>query len=76
MTNTTICATCQHPDGSLNTDYLAREGSCVFGCGTVIDSDMRMCSRCQDHSANRTECDTCGRCYEQWAHDGTWEIQP
>lgn len=69
------CPTCRNEDGSLNTDYLAANGSCVFGCGTVIDSAATgMCPHCLDHSANEVECETCPQRYADW--DGKWAIAP
>ena len=47
--------------------------SCVFGCGTVIDDDTQMCPTCRDHSANRFECETCGRVWEKWSDE--WELE-
>ena len=67
------CRTCQHEDGSLNTEYLDENGACVFGCGAKIDNDMKMCGTCRDHSANAVECETCGAQYEQWGNDNAWE---
>lgn len=51
-----------------------RDGaSCVFGCGSVIDDDTRMCPTCRDHSAPMFECDTCARHWEQWGEE--WEAE-
>lgn len=44
-------------------------GTCVFGCGSIVDSDTGMCPSCREHSADRVECD-CGRSWERW--DGQW----
>ncbi len=53
---------------------LERDGaSCVFGCGSVIDDDTKMCPRCRDHSANSFECETCGRVWEKWGDE--WETE-
>lgn len=46
-----------------------RDASCVFGCGSVVDSDTMMCSQCRDHSANRIECPDCGQAWENWSGD-------
>lgn len=46
-------------------------GSCTFGCGAVVDRDTGICPICHDHSANRIECETCGRAFEDW--NGKWE---
>ena len=68
-----LCLTCHTPEGALDTAYLAANGSCVFGCGTLIDSgETGMCGNCRDHSANFCECETCSQAYEDW-QGGTWE---
>ena len=47
------------------------DGVCVFGCGSHVDPDTKMCGVCRDHSANRVECERCGQAWEQWGDE--WE---
>lgn len=47
------------------------QGSCLFGCNSVVDTDTGLCPSCQDHSANRIECERCGTSFENW--NGKWE---
>ncbi len=46
------------------------EASCVFGCGSRIDDDTKMCDHCRDHSANSMECEA-GHTLEKWGDE--WE---
>lgn len=63
MTTKTCCTDSRgHPD----TDLMDEEGTCVFGCGTAVDTDMWMCPRCHEHSGNRFECEDCGAAWENW----------
>lgn len=63
-----MCQTCEEGN---NTDYLSEIGSCVFGCGNVVDTDTMFCYTCGDHSGNLAECEDCGAEYElynrEWA---------
>lgn len=43
----------------------ADEGTCVFGCGSRVDTDTGVCLICRDHSANAIECE-CGARWERW----------
>lgn len=66
------CSECS-PDGMLDTEWARREGSCTFGCGSKVNHDEGGGFCCGDHSANRAECSTCGRVYEDWDH-GTFAV--
>ena len=66
-----------HKLGQCCLDAIAREevegeASCVFGCGSRIDDDTKMCLSCRDHSANSMECEA-GHTLEKWGD--TWERQ-
>lgn len=65
-----MCVNCEL-DGKPRVEYLAEVGTCLFGCGSVVDSDTGICHACGDHSANRAECEVCGAEYEDWG--GTWK---
>lgn len=67
MSHRKHCSTCQHRDGSLDTAVMDAEGSCTFGCGSIIQHDEGgICPDCKDHSANRFECPECHNVYEDW----------
>lgn len=63
-----MCQTCEDGD---NTDYLSEIGSCTFGCGNVVDTDVYYCRYCSDHSANVAVCEDCGAEYDD--ANGEWE---
>ena len=68
------CATCRGEDGLLNTDWAHENGSCLFGCGTRIESgygDWPFCPDCKDHSRNEAVCEDCGATYQY--NDSEWE---
>ena len=64
-----MCATCE-VNGKPNVEYLSEKGTCIFGCGNVVDSDTGVCHSCGDYSANVTCCEECGAEYEDWG--GIW----
>lgn len=47
------------------------EPTCVFGCGSVVDPDTRMCPTCHEHSAPSVVCGECGTMWELWGEE--WE---
>lgn len=53
-------------------DALAKfedDATCIFGCGSRVDADTRMCLTCRDHSANGFVCDVCGSEWEKWGDE-------
>ena len=69
------CPLCLNQDGSLNTDYLKREGRCATGCGGTVpwgEPGHGYCPSGGEHSANEVECKVCGAKYADWA-EGKWE---
>jgi len=76
-----MCAKCEVFDinpwvvgefiGKPNAMYLSDLGTCIFGCGSIVDSDTGICHECGDHSANVACCEECGAEYEDWG--GEWK---
>jgi len=45
------------------------DATCVFGCGSSVDPDHKMCFHCREHSANEIECVGCGIVWNDWSGD-------